>query len=180
MQSTNDNLLRLIGRIHTYQEFLKTYEMAVNTGFKNINVDLMIGLPNQTIGDIKESIDKITSLNPMPQHISVYSLIVEPNTLMEKWVNEEKFDLPLDEEERNQYAYVKNILEQKGYKHYEISNFSLPGKQAIHKLFFLLFYILNFIYNSNLFKTFRQILVQTICIRKPFHIKIRMSKKKSL
>lgn len=132
LQSTNDNLLRLIGRIHTYQEFLKTYEMAVNTGFKNINVDLMIGLPNQTIGDIKESIDKITSLNPMPQHISVYSLIVEPNTLMEKWVNEEKFDLPLDEEERNQYAYVKNILEQKGYKHYEISNFSLPGKQAIH------------------------------------------------
>ena len=126
LQSTNDNLLRLIGRIHTYQEFLKTYEMAVNTGFKNINVDLMIGLPNQTIGDIKESIDKITSLNPMPQHISVYSLIVEPNTLMEKWVNEEKFDLPLDEEERNQYAYVKNILEQKGYKHYEISNFSLP------------------------------------------------------
>ena len=73
LQSTNDNLLRLIGRIHTYQEFLKTYEMAVNTGFKNINVDLMIGLPNQTIGDIKESIDKITSLNPMPQHISVYS-----------------------------------------------------------------------------------------------------------
>ena len=70
LQSTNDNLLRLIGRIHTYQEFLKTYEMAVNTGFKNINVDLMIGLPNQTIGDIKESIDKITSLNPMPQHIS--------------------------------------------------------------------------------------------------------------
>ena len=63
LQSTNDNLLRLIGRIHTYQEFLKTYEMAVNTGFKNINVDLMIGLPNQTIGDIKESIDKITSLN---------------------------------------------------------------------------------------------------------------------
>ena len=72
LQSTNDNLLRLIGRIHTYQEFLKTYEMAVNTGFKNINVDLMIGLPNQTIGDIKESIDKITSLNQMPQHISVY------------------------------------------------------------------------------------------------------------
>ena len=132
LQSTNDNLLRLIGRIHTYQEFLKTYEMAVNTGFKNINVDLMIGLPNQTIGDIKESIDKITSLNPMPQHISVYSLIVEPNTLMEKWVNEEKFDLPLDEEERNQYAYVKNILEQKGYKHYEISNFARAGKYSVH------------------------------------------------
>lgn len=132
LQSTNDKLLKLIGRIHTYHDFLQTYEMAVNAGFKNINVDLMIGLPNQTIEDIKESIDKITSLNPMPQHISVYSLIVEPNTLMEKWVNEEKIDLPLDEDERNQYAYVKNILEEKGYKHYEISNFSLPGKQAIH------------------------------------------------
>jgi len=113
LQSTNDNLLRLIGRIHTYQEFLKTYEMAVNTGFKNINVDLMIGLPNQTIGDIKESIDKITSLNPMPQHISVYSLIVEPNTLMEKWVNEEKFDLPLDEEPMNLYQVIYSLQENK-------------------------------------------------------------------
>lgn len=132
LQTTNDSLLKSIGRIHTYQDFLDTYNMAVAVGFKNISVDLMIGLPNQTILDIKESIEKVTKLTPRPQHISVYSLIVEENTLMERLLDDGKIVLPTDEEERNQYSYVKNTLEQKGYKHYEISNFCLPGKQAIH------------------------------------------------
>lgn len=132
LQSTSDSLLKSIGRIHTYQDFLDTYNMAVDLGFKNISVDLMIGLPNQSIKDIKESIEKVTKLTPRPQHISVYSLIVEENTPMEKLLNDGKIVLPTDEEERNQYSYVKNTLEQKGYKHYEISNFCLPGKQAIH------------------------------------------------
>ena len=132
LQSTSDFLLKSIGRIHTYKDFLDTYNMAVDVGFKNISVDLMIGLPYQTITDIKESIEKITNLSLRPQHISVYSLIVEENTPMERLLNEGKIVLPTDEEERNQYSYVKNTLEQKGYKHYEISNFCLPGKQAIH------------------------------------------------
>ena len=132
LQSTSDFLLKSIGRIHTYKDFLDTYNMAVDVGFKNISVDLMIGLPYQTITDIKESIEKITNLSLRPQHISVYSLIVEENTPMERLLNEGKIVLPTDEEERNQYSYVKNTLEQKSYKHYEISNFCLPGKQAIH------------------------------------------------
>ena len=132
LQSTSDFLLKSIGRIHTYKDFLDTYNMAVDVGFKNISVDLMIGLPYQTITDIKESIEKITNLSLRPQHISVYSLIVEESTPMERLLNEGKIVLPTDEEERNQYSYVKNTLEQKGYKHYEISNFCLPGKQAIH------------------------------------------------
>lgn len=132
LQSTSDFLLKSIGRIHTYKDFFDTYNMAVDVGFKNISVDLMIGLPYQTITDIKESIEKITNLSLRPQHISVYSLIVEENTPMERLLNEGKIVLPTDEEERNQYSYVKNTLEQKGYKHYEISNFCLPGKQAIH------------------------------------------------
>lgn len=132
LQTTNDSLLKSIGRIHTYQDFLDTYNMAVAVGFKNISVDLMIGLPNQSIKDVKESIEKVTKLTPRPQHISVYSLIVEENTPMEKLLNDGKIVLPTDEEERNQYSYVKNTLEQKGYKHYEISNFCLPGKQAVH------------------------------------------------
>lgn len=132
LQSTSDSLLKSIGRIHTYQDFLDTYNMAVDLGFKNISVDLMIGLPNQSIKDIKESIENITNLNPRPQHVSVYSLIVEENTPMERLLDDGKIVLPTDEEERNQYSYVKNTLEQKGYKHYEISNFCLPGKQAIH------------------------------------------------
>ena len=132
LQSTSDFLLKSIGRIHTYKDFLDTYNMAVDVGFKNISVDLMIGLPYQTITDIKESIEKITNLSLRPQHISVYSLIVEENTPMERLLNDGKIVLPTDEEERNQYSYVKNTLEQKGYKHYEISNFCLPGNQAIH------------------------------------------------
>ncbi len=132
LQSTDDRLLNLIGRIHTYKEFLKTYEIARKVGFTNINVDLMIGLPNQTIKDIKNSIEKITNLDPKPEHISVYSLIIEPNTPIEEMLNDKKIKFPTDEEERNQYWYVKNKLEEKGYNHYEISNFSIPGKEAIH------------------------------------------------
>ena len=132
LQSTDDRLLNLIGRIHTYKEFLQTYEIARKVGFTNINVDLMIGLPNQTVEDIKDSIEKITNLDQKPEHISVYSLIIEPNTPIEKMLNDEKIKFPTDEEERNQYWYVKNKLEEKGYNHYEISNFSIPGKEAIH------------------------------------------------
>ncbi len=132
LQSTDDRLLNLIGRIHTYKEFLKTYEIARKVGFTNINVDLMIGLPNQTIKDIKNSIEKITNLDPKPEHISVYSLIIEPNTPIEEMLNDKKIKFPTDEEERNQYWYVKNKLEEKGYNHYEISNFSIPRKEAIH------------------------------------------------
>lgn len=132
LQSTDDRLLNLIGRIHTYKEFLKTYEIARKVGFTNINVDLMIGLPNQTIKDIKNSIEKITNLDPKPEHISVYSLIIEPNTPIEEMLNDKKIKFPTDEEERNQYWYVKNKLEEKVYNHYEISNFSILGKEAIH------------------------------------------------
>ena len=132
LQSTNDNLLRLIGRIHTYQEFLKTYEMAVNTGFKNINVDLMLGLPNQRIIDLKESLENVLRL--APKHISVYSLIVEDGTPIANKIKNGKLKLPDDELERNMYWYVKNTLELNGYKHYEISNFAKKGYESKHNM----------------------------------------------
>ena len=78
LQETHNELLKSIGRIHTYEEFIKTYNLARKIGFNNINVDLMIALPNQTIRDIKENLEKITKLNP--EHISVYSLILEEGT----------------------------------------------------------------------------------------------------
>ncbi len=132
LQTTNDILLKKIGRIHSYTEFLDTYKIARNIGFENINVDLMIGLPNQTIENIKESVEEIIKLKP--EHISVYSLILEENTPMERMVEDKKLILPTDEEERTQYHYVKNILELQGYKHYEISNFALPYKQSKHNM----------------------------------------------
>ena len=78
LQSTNDNLLKIIGRIHNYEDFEETYNNARNAGFMNINVDLMIGLPTQTIGDVKDSLEKIIKKNP--EHISIYSLILEDET----------------------------------------------------------------------------------------------------
>lgn len=132
LQSTKDRLLRQIGRIHTYQEFLEAYYLAKEVGFKNINVDLMLGLPNQTIHDLKESLNKIIELNP--NHISVYSLIVEEETKIAKLLQEGKIELPTEEQERNMYWYVKNQLELNGYHHYEISNFAKEGKESRHNM----------------------------------------------
>ena len=132
LQSTNNRLLKQIGRIRTYEEFLDTYNLAKEVGLDNINVDLMIALPNQTINDIKESLEKIVDLNP--NHISVYSLIVEDGTLISKWLDEGKIELPSEEEERRMYWYVKDFLELHGYNHYEISNFSKNEKESKHNL----------------------------------------------
>ena len=132
VQETHDELLKSIGRIHTYEEFLKTYNLARKIGFNNINVDLIIALPNQTIQDIKENLEKIIKLNP--EHISVYSLILEEGTLFYNKYNENKIKLPDEELERNMYWYVKNTLENNGYMHYEISNFSKKGFESKHNM----------------------------------------------
>ena len=132
LQSTNDKILKQIGRIHTYNEFLEAYSIVKKAGFDNINIDLMIGLPNQTISDVKESLNKIVELNP--NHISVYSLILEEGTVLDKLIEEGKMELLDEELERNMYWYVKNTLEINGYNHYEISNFSKIGKASKHNL----------------------------------------------
>lgn len=132
LQATQDRLLKQIGRIHNYKDFLEAYELLKRVGFNNINVDLMIGLPNQSIKDLKESLEKIIKLNP--NHISVYSLIIEDGTPISKLLDEEKIKLPDEEIERQMYWYVKNKLELNGYNHYEISNFSKKGKESKHNL----------------------------------------------
>ena len=135
LQSTNNNLLKQIGRIHNYQEFLETYKLAREVGFENINVDLMIGLPNQTIEDIKKSLDDILNLKPNnPEHISVYSLIVEDETPIQKLIESGKLKLPDEEKERQMYWYVKDYLELHEYKHYEISNFAKKGFESKHNV----------------------------------------------
>ena len=132
LQSTNNRLLKEIGRIHTYGEFLETYSTAVNVGFNNINIDLMLGLPSQTIQDLKDSLKKIIELNP--SHISVYSLILEESTVLCKNVESGLTKLPSEELERQMYWYAKNTLELNGYVHYEISNFAKIGKESKHNL----------------------------------------------
>ena len=132
LQTTNDELLKQIGRIHNYEQFLETYKMAKKVGFKNINVDLMLGLPNQRISDLKESLEKILKL--APKHISVYSLIVEDGTPIANKIETGKLKLPDEDLERNMYWYVKNTLELNGYKHYEISNFAKKGYESKHNM----------------------------------------------
>ncbi len=132
LQETNNALLKEIGRIHTYEDFKNTYSLVRNVGFKNINVDLMLGLPNQSILDLENSINKIINLNP--EHISVYSLILEENTVLKNKVDQSILTLPEDEMERKMYYTVKNMLENNGYIHYEISNFAKKGFESKHNL----------------------------------------------
>ena len=131
LQSTHEHLLKEIGRIHTYLDFLDTFRFAREAGFENINVDLMIGLPNQTLAEVQDSIEEIVSMEP--EHISVYSLILEEGTPLFKKV-EEGLKLPDEELERKMYWTVKRILEANGYNHYEISNFAKQGYESKHNL----------------------------------------------
>src|SRR5574344_2748525 len=132
LQTSNDKLLKELGRIHTYDEYEKTIKSAKRSGFSNINTDIMIGIPNQTIYDVEDTIEKLIKLNLT--HISVYSLIVEENTKLEKLINDGKLQLPDEEIERYMYWFAKRKLEENGYIHYEISNFSKPLYRCKHNL----------------------------------------------
>ena len=132
LQSTNSQLLKLVGRIHSYSSFLEGYNLAKKTGFKNINVDLMIGLPVQTLKDVQKDLSRIIELNP--EHVSVYSLIVEEGTRIEEKIKNKELYLPSEKLERKMYWEVKKKLEEAGYIHYEISNFAKAGYESKHNL----------------------------------------------
>ena len=132
LQETHDRILKNIGRIHTYENFLNTYNLARKIGFNNINVDLMLGLPGQTLLDLNESLDNVIKLNP--EHISVYSLILEEGTPLYFKVSNHQVQLPDDELERKMYWKVKEKLQKAGYIHYEISNFAKLGYESKHNL----------------------------------------------
>ena len=132
LQSTHNEILSKLGRVHSYEEFLYTYNLARNVGFKNINVDLMLGLPNQSLNDLQESINEVINLEP--EHISVYSLIIENGTPFYEKLKKQEITLPSDGLERKMYWETKRKLEKAGYTHYEISNFAKPGFESKHNL----------------------------------------------
>lgn len=132
LQSTNDKLLKQLGRVHDFEDFLETIRLANTIGFSNINADCMIGLPNQTIFDVEETLNVLINLRLT--HISVYSLIVEPNTPLEKKIESGELKLPDEEIERYMYWFAKRKLEENGYLHYEISNFAKPLFRSKHNL----------------------------------------------
>lgn len=135
LQSANNEDLKLLGRIHTYEGFLESYRLARACGFDNINVDLISAIPRQTLASWEESLQKIIELEP--EHISAYSLIIEEGTPFAKLYGEgtegEK-ELPSEEEEREIYKRTEELLNKAGYERYEISNYAKPGKACKHNL----------------------------------------------
>lgn len=132
LQSTNNRELKILGRIHTYEEFEKNYELARDVGFDNINVDLMLAIPNQTKEGLQQGIQKLINLRP--DHISVYSLILEEGTLFYKI--QDQLKLPSEEEEREMYWLADEYLLKNRYRPYEISNYALEGKECKHNLLY--------------------------------------------
>ena len=131
LQSTEDSLLRILGRIHTYEEFLQSFDWARQAGFLNINVDLMSAVPKQTLTSYEESLRKIAKLSP--EHISAYSLIIEEGTPFYEDNRLEEL-LPSEEDEVLMYRMTEKILNEYGYDKYEISNYAKPGFESRHNL----------------------------------------------
>ena len=134
MQSAQAKELQILGRIHDFACFCEVYREAVEAGFTNINVDVMSGLPGQTTETYRDTLEKVLHLNPMPQHISAYSLIVEEGTPFA--VMQEKGELPLPDEdtERAMYEETIDVLSKYGFHRYEISNYALDGYECRHNV----------------------------------------------
>ena len=129
-QSADNRELRRLGRIHTWEEFLEGFRQAREAGFSNINVDLMSGIPGQTLVSWETSLRKTAELGP--EHISAYSLILEEGTPF--YENREKLDLPDEDTERRMYERTGEILEEYGCRQYEISNYAREGYRCRHNL----------------------------------------------
>lgn len=128
LQSFVNEELKALGRIHTAEDFTVAYRDAVKSGFNNINIDLMTAIPGQTIESFKETMEKILSLEPVPSHISAYSLIVEEGTPF----YENPPVLPDEDTDRMLYKITNDILSKKGYHRYEISNYARDGYECCH------------------------------------------------
>lgn len=137
LQSASDAELKRLGRIHDLKTFEENYHAARDAGFTNINIDLMSALPGQTVQDWENTLACAVSLNPPPEHISAYSLIIEEGTPFYARYGEEgdcRGQLPSEEDERGMYHLTRDYLEACGYHRYEISNYALEGYECIHNL----------------------------------------------
>ena len=133
LQSANNDELKLLGRIHTFEDFLDSYDMVRKSGFTNVNIDLMSAIPNQKISTYERSLDELIKLNP--EHISSYSLIIEEGTpFYKKYAENAPFvkDLPSEDEDRAMYELTLTRLAKAGYKRYEISNYAKDGYCSRH------------------------------------------------
>lgn len=131
-QASQSRLLRLIGRIHDWEEVIASVEIARRAGLDNINLDLMFGLPSQTVADLRETLEAAIALRPT--HISCYSLIVEEGTPIHRDIAAGKLALPDEEIDRNMYELARRTLVEHGFHQYEISNFASEGYECRHNV----------------------------------------------
>ena len=130
MQSIHENELKSLGRIHTYSDFLTSFDLARRTGFNNINIDVMYGIPGQSIDSLQQTVDLVCSLKS--EHVSLYSLILEEGTPL--YNRKDSLLFPSEDDELKMYSYITKTLGLAGYDHYEISNYALPGHKCRHNL----------------------------------------------
>ena len=131
-QSFIENELKILGRIHTYEDFLASYASAREAGFDNISVDLMYGIPEGTVESLEKTLRAVTDLSP--EHISLYGLIVEEGTPFHKM--KDNLNLPDVDTECDMYEMACDYLARRGYSHYEISNYARRGYQCRHNLIY--------------------------------------------
>ncbi|MCU4669191.1 radical SAM family heme chaperone HemW [Bacillus paralicheniformis] len=132
VQTFEDELLKKIGRVHEQKDVLVSFERARNAGFDNISLDLMFGLPGQTIGHFASSLDTALALGA--EHYSVYSLIVEPKTVFYNLMKKGRLHLPPQDQEAEMYELVMRKMEEAGIGQYEISNYAKKGNESKHNL----------------------------------------------
>lgn len=128
LQSSDDRELKILGRIHNYEQFLETYKEARQAGFDNINIDLMSAIPDQTYEGWQKNLRTVAELEP--EHISAYSLIIEEGTPFAS----RKLNLPDEDTEYNMYEVTAQILKEYGYEQYEISNYAKEGRACRHNV----------------------------------------------
>ena len=132
VQSLDDPLLKLLGRRHSAKQAVEAYRLSRSAGFDNVNLDLMYGLPEQTIEQWRDTVVQVLELDP--PHLSLYCLTLEKGTPLERWVREGKLPEPDPDLAADMYCYVRDELAGAGYHHYEISNWSMPGHECRHNM----------------------------------------------
>ena len=132
VQSLDNDLLNLLGRRHQASEAVEAFQSARQAGFDNVNLDLMYGLPNQSMEQWQKTLSSLIELTP--EHISLYALTIEEGTPMHRWAAEGKIPEPDSDLAADMYQHAREVLAEAGYHHYEISNWSLPDRACEHNL----------------------------------------------
>jgi oxygen-independent coproporphyrinogen-3 oxidase len=130
VQSLDDGLLKMLGRRHDAAQAVSAYTTARQAGFDNINLDLIYGLPHQTMSQWRDTVQRLTALHPA--HVSLYCLTLEEGTPMQSWVKQGRLPEPDPDLAADMYHYAEDLLAEAGYHHYEISNWSLPDRGSRH------------------------------------------------